>query len=38
VAFVGFELVKYTIGLRVSEDAERQGLDIVAHGETAYHR
>jgi len=38
VAFVGFELVKYTIGLRVPEDEERQGLDIVAHGETAYHR
>ncbi len=38
VAFVGFQLVKYTIGLRVPEDEERQGLDIVSHGETAYHR
>ncbi len=38
VAFVGFELVARTIGLRVPEDEERQGLDIVAHGETAYHR
>ncbi len=38
VAFVGFVLVKHTIGLRVPEDEERQGLDIVSHGETAYHR
>ncbi len=38
VAFAGFELVERTIGLRVPEDEERQGLDIVAHGETAYHR
>jgi len=38
VAFAGFELVARTIGLRVVEDAERQGLDIVAHGESAYHR
>ena len=38
VAFVGFVLIKHTIGLRVAEDEERQGLDIVAHGETAYHR
>jgi Amt family ammonium transporter len=24
------------IGLRVPEDAEREGLDISSHGETAY--
>jgi Amt family ammonium transporter len=25
-------------GLRVSEEKEREGLDISSHGETAYHR
>jgi len=25
------------VGLRVPEDAEREGLDISSHGETAYH-
>ena len=29
-------LVKYTIGLRVGADAEREGLDINDHGERAY--
>ncbi|MFZ7095040.1 ammonium transporter [Luteimonas dalianensis] len=28
--------VKFTIGLRVSGEDERQGLDIVSHGESAY--
>jgi ammonium transporter, Amt family len=36
VAAVGFYLVKLTIGLRVSEDEEREGLDITVHGERAY--
>ncbi len=36
VSFVAFTLVKYTIGLRVNEDAEREGLDIASHGEAAY--
>jgi Amt family ammonium transporter len=36
VSLVAFLLVKYTVGLRVSEDAEREGLDITSHGETAY--
>jgi len=26
------------IGLRVTEEEEREGLDISSHGETAYHR
>jgi Amt family ammonium transporter len=26
------------VGLRVSEEAEREGLDITSHGETAYSR
>ncbi|MEK9720119.1 MAG: hypothetical protein VW257_03530, partial [Quisquiliibacterium sp.] len=36
-ALVAFKLVDLIIGLRVSEDEEREGLDITAHGETAYH-
>jgi Amt family ammonium transporter len=36
VSLVAFLLVKHTIGLRVSEEAEREGLDISSHGETAY--
>jgi Amt family ammonium transporter len=36
VSLVAFTLVKYTIGLRVNEDAEREGLDIASHGEAAY--
>jgi Amt family ammonium transporter len=36
VSFVLFKLIDITIGLRVSEDAERQGLDTVEHGERAY--
>jgi len=31
-------LVRATIGLRVTPEAERQGLDLAAHGESAYHR
>jgi len=37
VAFAAFKLVDLTIGLRVPEEEERQGLDISSHGETAYH-
>lgn len=36
VALVAFLIVKYTVGLRVSEEAEREGLDIASHGEVAY--
>jgi Amt family ammonium transporter len=36
VSFIAFKLVDMVIGLRVSEDAEREGLDISSHGETAY--
>ncbi|WP_395026380.1 ammonium transporter [Comamonas odontotermitis] len=38
VAAVSFAVCKYTIGLRVSEEAEREGLDISTHGEVAYSR
>ena len=36
VAAIGFYLIKWTVGLRVSEDEEREGLDITVHGERAY--
>jgi len=36
VALLAFKFVDLTIGLRVSEEDERQGLDISTHGETAY--
>ena len=36
VALIGFYVVKMVVGLRVSEDNEREGLDITAHGERAY--
>jgi len=38
VSIVAFKLVDMTIGLRVSEEDEREGLDITSHGETAYNR
>ena len=36
VAAVSYKIVDLTIGLRVPEDEEREGLDITSHGETAY--
>jgi Amt family ammonium transporter len=36
VAFISFYIVKLTVGLRVSEEQEREGLDISSHGERAY--
>ena len=36
VAFVAFKLVDLTIGLRVTEEEEREGLDVSSHGEGAY--
>jgi len=36
VSVVAFKLVDLTIGLRVTEEEEREGLDIASHGETAY--
>ncbi|MDO8279642.1 MAG: ammonium transporter [Burkholderiaceae bacterium] len=38
VAFIAYKLVDLVIGLRVSEEEEREGLDISSHGETAYNR
>ncbi len=37
VSFVAFKLIDLVFGLRVSEEAEREGLDIAEHGESAYH-
>ena len=36
VSLLAFVIVKYTVGLRVDADAEREGLDIATHGESAY--
>ena len=36
VAFVGFYIVKLVVGIRVTEEEEREGLDITSHGERAY--
>ena len=38
VAFIAFKIADLTLGLRVSEEEEREGLDITSHGETAYSR
>ncbi|CAN5361174.1 ammonium transporter [soil metagenome] len=38
VSLVAYKIVDLTIGLRVSEEDEREGLDITSHGETAYNR
>ena len=36
VSFVSFGIVKLVMGLRVSEEEEREGLDITTHGERAW--
>ncbi|MDM0121328.1 ammonium transporter [Variovorax arabinosiphilus] len=38
VSFIAFKIADLTVGLRVTEEEEREGLDISAHGETAYNR
>ena len=38
VSYAAYFIVDKTIGLRVTEEAEREGLDISSHGETAYGR
>jgi len=37
VSFIAYKIVDVVVGLRVPEDAEREGLDITSHGESAYH-
>jgi Amt family ammonium transporter len=36
VSLVAYKVVDLVIGLRVTEEEEREGLDISSHGETAY--
>lgn len=36
VALIAYKLIDWTIGLRVSEEVEREGLDVSEHGERAY--
>ncbi|MDO9071642.1 MAG: ammonium transporter [Rubrivivax sp.] len=38
VAFIAYKIVDMTVGLRVPEEEEREGLDITSHGETAYNK
>lgn len=35
-AFIAFKIADIIVGLRVSEDSEREGLDTTSHGERAY--
>jgi Amt family ammonium transporter len=36
VAFVSYKIADIVIGMRVTEEEEREGLDVSSHGETAY--
>ncbi len=36
ISYIAYKIVDLTIGLRVSNEVEREGLDIAEHGETAY--
>jgi Amt family ammonium transporter len=37
VSAILYKLVDLLVGLRVSVEAEREGLDLSSHGEAAYH-
>ncbi|MEI7840872.1 MAG: ammonium transporter [Methylococcaceae bacterium] len=37
VSYAAYKIADVIVGLRVSEEDERQGLDVSEHGETAYH-
>jgi Amt family ammonium transporter len=37
VSFVAYKIVDMLVGLRVTEEREREGLDVTEHGESAYH-
>ncbi|HEX4986954.1 MAG TPA: ammonium transporter [Burkholderiales bacterium] len=37
ISLILYKIIGATIGLRVAEENEREGLDITEHGETAYH-
>jgi ammonium transporter, Amt family len=36
VSYIALLICKYTVGLRVDEQSEREGLDVTSHGERAY--
>ena len=36
VAFISYKITDLIVGLRVTEEEEREGLDISSHGESAY--
>jgi Amt family ammonium transporter len=36
IAFVAFKIADRSVGLRVTDEHEREGLDIHSHGESAY--
>ncbi len=38
VAVIAYKIVDMILGLRVTEEEEREGLDITSHGESAYNR
>jgi Amt family ammonium transporter len=37
VAFIAYKIADLIVGLRVTEEEEREGLDTNYHGEAAYH-
>jgi len=37
ISLILYKVVDMLVGLRVDNDAERQGLDLTSHGEAAYH-
>jgi Amt family ammonium transporter len=37
VAWIALKIADMVVGLRVTEEEEREGLDVNSHGETAYH-
>ena len=37
VSYILYKLIDMVMGLRVETEAEREGLDLTAHGEAAYH-
>jgi Ammonia permease len=37
VAFIAYKITDLVVGLRVTEESEREGLDVASHGEKAYY-
>jgi ammonium transporter, Amt family len=37
VAFIAYKITDLVVGLRVTEESEREGLDVTSHGEKAYY-